>query len=66
MVVSDHAPLLLSCHHFTPTKKIMRLETFWLRYEEVYSLVQFAWDTHQRGRPEEEVGLKMEMVAAWR
>lgn len=43
MLVSDHAPLLLTCKNNAPSKKQYKLETFWFKYDMPRHMIQSLW-----------------------
>lgn len=56
MVVSDHAPLLLTCKNMAPTQRRFKIETFWLKYEQPMLMVRKLWHEMQ---PSNQDGLNL-------
>lgn len=47
MVVSDHAPLILTCKSMATRPRQHKFEIFWLKYETPRALVQQLWSTEE-------------------
>lgn len=44
IIVSDHAPLMLTCKNNAPTPKRFKLETFWFKYDMPHHMVNLLWE----------------------
>ncbi|XP_078152344.1 uncharacterized protein LOC144547541 [Carex rostrata] len=51
MLVSDHAPLILTFKNNAPKPRCFKLESFWFKYEMPKQMVQLLWEG-QPGRPQ--------------
>lgn len=51
IIVSDHAPLVLTCKGLLQRKKRFRLETYWFKYQTPKAMVQRLWGQSLMGQP---------------